>query len=111
MAASYLLSSRRHGTHRPCAPALSWPGSDIALWHCTPLVFAGIPELDPNLLQVLTPATAAVIGLGLISSAYMAEIYRGSLSAVSKGQWEASGSLGMSKLDRQPGWSVRRCCG
>jgi polar amino acid transport system permease protein len=63
------------------------------------LVFVGIPELNPNLLQVLTPSVSAVIGLGLISSAYMAEIYRGSLSAVSKGQWEASESLGMSKLD------------
>lgn len=63
------------------------------------LVFAGIPELSPDLIQVLTPATSAVIGLGLISSAYMAEIYRGCLSAISKGQWEASEALGMSKPD------------
>lgn len=63
------------------------------------LVFAGIPELDPNLIRVLTPTVAAVIGLGLISSAYMAEIYRGCLSAINAGQWEASASLGMSRLD------------
>jgi polar amino acid transport system permease protein len=62
------------------------------------LIFAGIPELDPALLSVLTPTTSAIIGLGLISSAYMAEIYRGCLSAISKGQWEASASLGMSKF-------------
>ncbi|WP_404430867.1 amino acid ABC transporter permease [Microbacterium lacus] len=41
--------------------------------------------------------TAAVVGFGLISSAYMAEIYRGGLSAISDGQWEASDALGMSR--------------
>jgi polar amino acid transport system permease protein len=61
------------------------------------LIFAGLPELNPALLSVLTPTTSAIIGLGLISSAYMAEIYRGCLSAISRGQWEASSSLGMSK--------------
>jgi His/Glu/Gln/Arg/opine family amino acid ABC transporter permease subunit len=45
----------------------------------------------------LAPFQAAVIGLGLITSAHMAEIYRGSLSAVSKGQFEASSALGLSR--------------
>jgi polar amino acid transport system permease protein len=45
----------------------------------------------------LSPFQAAVIGLGLITSAHMAEIYRGSLSAVSKGQFEASSALGLSR--------------
>jgi polar amino acid transport system permease protein len=43
--------------------------------------------------------TAAVIALGVISSAYMAEIYRGGLLAVHRGQFEASHALGMSRVD------------
>ena len=39
---------------------------------------------------------ASAFGLGLISCAYMAEIYRGGLSAISAGQWEAAEALGMS---------------
>jgi ABC-type amino acid transport system permease subunit len=39
---------------------------------------------------------AAIIGFGLISAAYMAEIYRGGLSAVHHGQWEAGHALGVS---------------
>ena len=48
-------------------------------------------------LPVLDPLTSAVIGLGLISCAYMAEIYRGGLSAITRGQWEASEALGMGR--------------
>ncbi|MBT2523086.1 amino acid ABC transporter permease [Arthrobacter sp. ISL-28] len=40
--------------------------------------------------------SAAIIGLGLISAAYMAEIYRGGISAVHAGQWEAGHALGVS---------------
>lgn len=38
---------------------------------------------------------AAILGLGLISAAYMAEIYRGGISAVHRGQWEAGQALGV----------------
>lgn len=48
-----------------------------------------LPELDP--------LTSAIIGLGLISCAYMAEIYRGGLSAITRGQWEAAEALGMGR--------------
>lgn len=44
---------------------------------------------------LLDAMTAAMLGLGVISCAYMAEIYRGGLAAVAKGQWEASAALGM----------------
>jgi polar amino acid transport system permease protein len=37
----------------------------------------------------------AVIGLGLITAANMAEIYRGALSAIHIGQWEASQALAL----------------
>lgn len=41
--------------------------------------------------------TAAVVGLGLVSAAYMAEIYRGGISAVHTGQWEAGSALGVGR--------------
>lgn len=42
---------------------------------------------------------AAIVALGVISSAYMAEIYRGGLLAVHAGQFEASHALGMGRVD------------
>ena len=44
----------------------------------------------------LDPFTSAAIGLGLITAANMAEIYRGSLSAIHAGQWEAANVLNLS---------------
>lgn len=41
--------------------------------------------------------TAAIVGLGLVSAAYMAEIYRGGISAVHTGQWEAGSALGVGR--------------
>ncbi|MYM19517.1 ABC transporter permease subunit [Brevibacterium sp. 5221] len=38
---------------------------------------------------------AAVLGLGLVSGAYLAEIFRGAVSSVSAGQFEAGRALGM----------------
>lgn len=46
----------------------------------------------------LSSFAAAVIGFGLVSSAYMAEIYRGGLTAIHEGQWEASDALGLSRV-------------
>ncbi|WP_431283610.1 amino acid ABC transporter permease [Humitalea sp. 24SJ18S-53] len=45
----------------------------------------------------LTPFTAAVIGLSLNTSAYGAEIYRGGMQAVPRGQWEGARALGMTQ--------------
>ena len=56
------------------------------------IIFFGFGTLVPQ----LDPVTAAIIGLGAISCAYMAEIYRGGLSAIRIGQWEAADALGMS---------------
>lgn len=38
----------------------------------------------------------AVVGIGLFSAAYMAEVIRGGLQAISRGQYEASQALGLS---------------
>jgi polar amino acid transport system permease protein len=43
----------------------------------------------------MSPFTAACIGLGLITAVNMAEIYRGALTAIHSGQWEASKALGL----------------
>ena len=45
---------------------------------------------------------AATLGLGLITAANMAEIFRGSLSAIHDGQWEAANALGL------PSFSIQR---
>jgi polar amino acid transport system permease protein len=59
------------------------------------IVFFGIGGSMPN----LSPLVAAFAALGFISSAFMAEIYRGGLSGVHSGQAEAAHALGMSNLD------------
>ncbi|MGO3885480.1 MAG: amino acid ABC transporter permease [Mycetocola sp.] len=44
----------------------------------------------------LDSMTAAILGLGVISSAYLAEIYRGAFSVLPSGQAEAASALGLS---------------
>lgn len=48
---------------------------------------------------VLSPFVAAVIGMGLVSTAYIAEIYRGGFLALPKSQHEAGKALGLNRLD------------
>ncbi|WP_419759958.1 amino acid ABC transporter permease [Acidisoma sp.] len=48
----------------------------------------------------LDPFSSAAIGLGLITAANMAEIYRGALSAIHIGQWEAAAALSLSARHR-----------
>lgn len=45
----------------------------------------------------LEPLTASVLGLGLVSSAYMAEVYRAGILSVDAGQWAAARALGLSE--------------
>ncbi|MBN9176635.1 MAG: amino acid ABC transporter permease [Microbacterium sp.] len=42
--------------------------------------------------------SAAIVGLGLISSAYLAEIYRGAFATVPRGQSEAAAALGFGSV-------------
>lgn len=46
----------------------------------------------------LSPYPAAVIGLGLVCGAYMAEVYRSGMLAVGKGQTEAANALGLKRF-------------
>ncbi|BAS18485.1 inner membrane amino-acid ABC transporter permease protein YecS (plasmid) [Arthrobacter sp. Hiyo8] len=58
-----------------------------------PFTDIGVP-LDVN--AVMSPITAALVGLTLNEAAYMAEIIRGGFATVGTGQIEAADSLGMS---------------
>lgn len=58
----------------------------------------GGPELvDLKANSLITPWTAAVLGLALNEAAYMAEIVRGGLLSVDDGQQEAAEALGMTR--------------
>jgi len=64
-----------------------------------PTVAIGIP-FGPNFAvwntnDLISPATAAIAGLGLNEAAYMAEIIRGGLLSVPRGQWETAQAFGM----------------
>lgn len=68
-----------------------------------PDIAIGIPFGGPKFLSVdanvlVTPFFAAVAGLGLHEGAYMAEIIRGGLNSVDRGQSEAATSLGFGRL-------------
>lgn len=63
----------------------------------------GIPFLAPHLLHgsvndLITPYTAAVLGLGLNEAAYMAEIVRAGILSVDSGQAEAARALGLQRI-------------
>ncbi|MFN2332002.1 MAG: amino acid ABC transporter permease [Halomonas sp.] len=57
------------------------------------LFFYGVGELIP-----LSPFVAAVIALGLRSTAYQAQIFRGAIQSVGEGEVMAARALGMSRL-------------
>jgi polar amino acid transport system permease protein len=48
--------------------------------------------------SVITPMTAAIVGLALNEAAYMAEIIRGGLLSVDRGQFETAEAFGMTRL-------------
>ncbi|MFJ3956001.1 amino acid ABC transporter permease [Arthrobacter sp. NPDC090010] len=65
-----------------------------------PKITAGVPW-GPELFSidtstVITATVAAILGLALNESAYLAEIFRAGLKSVDKGQMEAAQALGMS---------------
>ncbi len=57
------------------------------------IVYFGLPELGLN----LGPFLSVVLALGLCSSAYQAQIYRGAILSIGSEQMEAGLSLGMTK--------------
>ncbi len=68
-----------------------------------PDLAVGIPFTDItffriNTNDVVTPVTAAVLGLALNEGAYMAEIVRAGIASVDHGQGDAARALGMTRL-------------
>ncbi|GHG96923.1 amino acid ABC transporter permease [Streptomyces lanatus] len=71
----------------------------LLLWFNLALIFPVLnlgPLYKDEMVDVMTPFMAALLGLGLNEAAYMAEICRAGLMAVDEGQTEASHALGMS---------------
>jgi polar amino acid transport system permease protein len=60
------------------------------------IVFFGLPLVGVD----VSPWVAATLGLTFFTSAYLAEIWRGCVEAVPKGQWEASESLAMNYFEQ-----------
>jgi len=74
----------------------------IELFQGTPLlmqlflVFFGVALAGVE----ISPWMAAAIALTLFTSAYLAEIWRGCVEAIPQGQWEASSSLALNRLEQ-----------
>ncbi len=74
-------------------------GAYIEIIRGTPLlvqlfiIYYGLPQYGIR----LEAFAAGVIGLSMNYSAYLAEVYRAGILAIDKGQWEAGGSIGLSR--------------
>ena len=74
-------------------------GAYIEIIRGTPLlvqlfiIYYGLPQYGIR----LEAFAAGVIGLSMNYSAYLAEVYRAGILAIDKGQWEAGGSVGLSR--------------
>ena len=83
----------------PCRPASRAARLYIEFFQGTPLlmqlflIFFGIGLLGVNISPLLT----AALGLTLFTSAYLAEIWRGCVESIAKGQWEAGQCLALSR--------------
>lgn len=72
------------------ATSFIWIFQSIPLLMLLFLIGLGVPGLlDIN----VNPWTAATIALVLFTSAYLAEVWRGAIESVARGQWEASFAL------------------
>ena len=63
-----------------------------------PKITFGLPFVSLNANHIVTPMTAAILGLGLNEAAYMSEIVRAGILSVDHGQGEAASALGLSRL-------------
>jgi len=63
-----------------------------------PAISFGIPGVNLNANEIITPMMAAILGLGLNEAAYMSEIVRAGIESVDSGQSEAAGALGINRL-------------
>ena len=66
------------------------------------LVLMGLAFFGPNLLGLgnVSALAAATISMSIYASAYLGEIWRGSIQSVPRPQWEAAECLGLNRLQR-----------
>lgn len=79
--------------------ALTWMVREIVEFiRSTPLVLQifFVFFVGPQFGVRLSPWTSGMIAIGLHYAAYLSEVYRGGLDAVSRGQWEACRALNLS---------------
>ncbi len=73
----------------------------LLLWFNLALVFPrlGVPLLGSvRTVDVITPFVATLLGLGINQAAYTAEVVRGGLLAIDRGQAEAALAVGMTRF-------------
>ncbi|SHN28194.1 amino acid ABC transporter permease [Gracilibacillus kekensis] len=58
------------------------------------ILYYGLPMIETVNLQ-MSALSAAILGFGLNSAAYIAEVIRASINSVPKGQWESAKALGL----------------
>jgi polar amino acid transport system permease protein len=82
------------------ARALRWPAAAfVEFFRNTPVLvqilwfYFALPILLPF---EISPLAAAALGISLNSAAFTAEIVRGGIVSIARGQWEAAQALGMS---------------
>ncbi len=97
-AAGFLLATARMSGWRSMSVFASiyiWLFRSLPLMVLIVFVY-NLPQLLPQTGGVLSnPFNAALIALVLTETAYMAEIHRGALMSVAKGQYEAAAALGI----------------
>ncbi|MDO9618729.1 MAG: cystine ABC transporter permease [Pseudomonas sp.] len=58
------------------------------------MIYYGLPQVGIQ----LEPLPAALIGFSLNMAAYISEILRAAIASIDRGQWEASASIGMNRV-------------
>ncbi|MFC3206222.1 amino acid ABC transporter permease [Aquamicrobium soli] len=90
-----IVGSARHSRKR----IYNWPASIfIEVFRNTPVLVQIIwfYYAFPVLIDVQMPGfVAAVLGIGLNSVAYSAEVFRAGIQSIERGQWEAARAIGM----------------
>jgi polar amino acid transport system permease protein len=86
---------------------LRWPAATyVEFFRSTPAlvqlvwIYYALPVLSGAQLGSMP---SVILGLGLHSAAYFAEIFRGGIASIHRGQWDAARAIGM-----RPGQAMRR---
>jgi len=96
LAAGVFVGAARYSRN----PLVNWPATAfIEVFRNTPALiqivwfFFAFPIISPFDIDAFT---AAALALSLNTTAFCAEIYRGGIQSITRGQWEAAKAIGMS---------------